>query len=101
MFVHAVYCWLRPDLAPAERETFAAGLRSLCAIGAVRHGHYGVPAATDRPIIDRSYSYALVLSFDDERAHDAYQVHPDHDAFRERCGGLWERVLIYDSVGER
>ena len=49
MFIHAVYFWLRPDLKPAERERFAAGLRSLRGIEGVRHGYIGVPAPTDRP----------------------------------------------------
>ncbi|MEA2763631.1 MAG: hypothetical protein QOK07_35, partial [Gemmatimonadaceae bacterium] len=29
MFVHAVYFSLRDDLTPAERDRFAAGLRSV------------------------------------------------------------------------
>ena len=58
------------------------------------------PAATDRPVIERGYSWALVLVFPSERAHDAYQVHPVHDRFREECGGYWSAVRIYDSVTE-
>jgi hypothetical protein len=56
------------------------------------------PAATDREIIDRSYSYALVVSFADEAGHEAYQVHPVHDRFREQCGGSWKKIVIYDAV---
>jgi hypothetical protein len=100
MFTHSVYFWLRADLTEAERATFREGALSLTTIDAVRHGFLGVPAPTDRPIIDRSYSYALVVVFDDEDGHDRYQTDPIHDRFRERCGGLWERVLIYDAVGE-
>lgn len=99
MFVHAVYFWLREDLRPEERETFVAGLHSLIGLPSVRHGYIGTPADTDRPIIDRSYSYALVVVFDDAAGHDAYQVHPTHDRFRETCGAFWTRVQIYDSVG--
>jgi hypothetical protein len=98
MFVHAVYFWLRDDLTPEERDRFAEGVRSLRAIECVRHGWVGVPAATDRPVIERGYSRALVLVFDDEAAHDAYQTHPVHDRFRAECGGLWTAVRIYDSV---
>lgn len=98
MFVHAVYFWLRKDLTAAERARFEAGVASLRAIDGVRQGYVGVPAPTDRPVIERGYSRALVLVFDDQAAHDAYQVHPTHDRFREECGGLWTRVQIYDSV---
>jgi hypothetical protein len=98
MFIHAVYFWLRPDLKPAERERFAAGLRSLCGIEGVRHGYIGVPAPTDRPVIERGYSNALVLVFPDQAAHDAYQVDPVHDRFRDECGAFCTTVRIFDSV---
>jgi hypothetical protein len=100
MFVHAVYFWLREDLTPAERNTFAAGLRSLRAIGGVRHGYIGSAAPTDRPVIERGYSRALVLVFADQAAHDAYQAHPVHNRFRAECGGFWTAVRIYDSISE-
>jgi hypothetical protein len=98
MFVHAVYFWLREDLTLAEQSSFAAGLRSLRWIEGVEHGYIGVPAQTDRSVIERGYSRSLVLIFADQAAHDAYQVHPVHDRFREECGGFWAAVRIYDSV---
>ena len=100
MFIHAVYFWLRRDLKPAERERFAAGLRSLCAIEGVGNGYIGVPAPTDRPVIEHGYSNSLVLVFADQAAHDAYQVHPVHDRFRAECGAFWTTVRIFDSVTE-
>ena len=98
MFVHAVYFWLREGLTPAEEQRLDAGLRSLCTIPGVAHAHVGVPAATDRPVIERGYSRALVLTFPDEAAHDGYQTHPVHDRFRAECGGYWTTVRIFDSV---
>lgn len=100
MFVHAVYFWLRDDLTPDERTRYEAGLRSLAAIEGVRAAYIGSPAPTDRPVIERGYSRALVLVFDDEAAHDAYQVHPVHDRFRAECGGFWTAVRIFDSVSD-
>ena len=91
MFIHSVYFWLRDDLGAEERQKFVRGVSSLKAIETVRHAWVGVPAGTDRPVIDRSYSYALTVVFDDEASHDAYQVHPTHDNFREECGALWTR----------
>jgi hypothetical protein len=98
-FVHAVYFWLRPDLSAEQQAAFVRGLQSLRGIETVQHGWIGVPAATDRPIIERSYSYALTLVFANDAAQEAYQVDPVHERFREEFGqGYWERVLIYDSV---
>jgi hypothetical protein len=97
-FVHAVYFWLRPELTREQRDAFVQGLQSLRGIETVRSGWIGVPAATDRPIIERGYSYALTLVFPDDAAQEAYQVHPVHDRFREEFGNFFTRVVIYDSV---
>ena len=60
--------------------------------------HIGQPAATDRPVIDNSYTYSLVVTFPDIETHDAYQVDPTHLLFIEQGKALWEKVVIYDSV---
>jgi Stress responsive A/B Barrel Domain len=98
LFVHAVYFWLEDGLSGEDRDTFVRGVTSLTTIETVQHGHVGTPADTNRPIIERGYSYALVLFFADLAAHDSYQTHPVHDRFREQCGTFWRKVLIYDSV---
>ena len=98
MFVHAVYFWLKDNLTPPQTAAFLAGARSLTTIASVKEAHFGVPAPTDRPVIDRSYSHALVVIFENQEDHDRYQTDPIHDRFREECGTLWERVLIYDSI---
>jgi Stress responsive A/B Barrel Domain len=98
MFVHAVYFWLQDNLTNYDKAAFLAGARSLTTISSVQHGYLGVPAPTDRPVIDRSYSHALVIIFASERDHDLYQTDPIHDRFREQCGSFWQKVVIYDSV---
>jgi Stress responsive A/B Barrel Domain len=94
--VHCVYFWLRDDLSAGELECFRAGLQSLTTIETVERSWTGVPAATRRPVIDSSYSHALVAWFPDLAAHDAYQQHPTHDVFRNTCAPFWTRVQIYD-----
>ena len=98
MFVHTVYFWLHNDIPQADVARFAEGLRSLTTIESVRFGHFGTPAATDRPIIDRTYSYALVVAFEDEAGHDAYQVDPVHDRVRETLSSCWVDIKIYDFI---
>ena len=98
MFIHSVYFWLKPELTDDQRARFWAGVNSLTTIKSVRQGFVGTPAATDRPIIDRSYSCALLIVCDDEAGHEAYQVDPIHDRFREECGEFWSKVLIYYAV---
>ncbi len=98
MFIHAVYFWLRPDLTAEQQAQFHAGVQSLTTISSVQQAYWGIPAPTDRPIIERGYSTGLIALFTDQHAHDAYQVDPIHDLFREQCSHLWERVVIYDTV---
>lgn len=98
MVTHIVYFWLKPGLDASEKEQFLEGINSLLTIKSMTHGYIGVPADTEkRDIIDASYDYALITLFDNIEAHDDYQEHPTHDAFRE-LAHLWERVQIYDSA---
>jgi hypothetical protein len=97
MFVHSVFFWLKDSLNPDQTDTFRRGLESLHEIPALRQFHVGTPAATDRPIIDRSYTFALLTVFDDQAGHDAYQEHPIHTAFAQTFQPFWTKVVIYDA----
>jgi hypothetical protein len=97
MFVHHVFFWLKTDLAPADVQKFEDTVNTLPRISHVKVGDVGKPAHTDRPVIDRSYTYSLLLAFENEQKHDEYQVDPTHLKFVETCSTFWEKVLIYDS----
>jgi len=97
MFVHHVFFWLKENLSAAEVKQFEDGVMSLLPIEHIKFGDIGRPATTDRPVIDRSYSYSLLLVFENKAAHDAYQPHPIHQKFVETCSPLWDKVLIYDA----
>lgn len=99
MFVHHVLFWLKEGLTPEEIEKFEFHAKSLLSIEHVKVGSVGKPATTDRPVIDRSYSYSLLLVFETILDHDNYQPHPIHKKFVEECQALWTKVLIYDSEG--
>lgn len=96
MLVHTVYFWLKPDLSEADRASFVAGVESLRSICDVRSMWHGTPAATNRPVIDRSYSHGLTLVFDDLKGHDAYQIDPIHQRFVDAHKQKWTKVTIYD-----
>ena len=97
-FIHSVYFWLRNDLSSDELLTYREGLQSLIDIENVALGYIGQPASTDRPIIDSTFSYSLVLIFDGQENHDLYQDDPVHEKFRVNCGDFWEKIVIYDQV---
>ena len=73
MFVHHVFFWLRTDLNTAEIQQFEKGVKSLLTIEGVKFGDVGKPAATHRPVIERTYSYSLLTAFENKEGHDAYQ----------------------------
>jgi stress responsive alpha/beta barrel protein len=98
MFIHSVYFWLKPDLSDEARRRYISGLRSLLTIDTVQAGYIGLPADTRRPVVDHTYSHALVLMFRDASAHERYQLDPIHDRFRTECRDCWDRVVIYDCV---
>ncbi len=100
MFVHTVYFWLRRDLTDEQRHAFKEeGIDSLKKIPSTTAIYTGSPADTDRPIIDRTYDFALTVVLADRAAHDEYQEDPIHHDFVNRFGQYWIKVSIYDAVG--
>ena len=97
MFVHHVFFWLKESLQASEISKFEETVSTLTSISHVMAGDVGKPAQTDRPVIDRSYSYSLLLQFENQEKHDQYQVDSTHLKFVETCSTFWEKVLIYDT----
>ena len=96
MLTHTVFFWAKDDLSPAQRADFQAGLLTLPGVPSVSAGWVGTASDTNREVIDRSYTFALLLRFKDLAGHDAYQVDPIHDAFHARCARYWTKVAVYD-----
>lgn len=96
-FVHHVYFWLKRPDSREDRDALIAGLRALTAAPTIRASHIGVPAATDRDVVDRSYAVSWMLLFDSKKDQDRYQLDPIHLRFVKDCSPLWKRVVVYDS----
>ena len=99
-FYHTVHFWLRHDLSDERRQGFVAALKGLAESPNVASCRVGVPAGTDRPVVDNSFDIQLLCVFDSKDKHDAYQSPSDelHAAFINEFKDCWARVLIYDSV---
>jgi hypothetical protein len=97
-FVHTVFFWLKNPGNEADRTALYDGLKRLKEIEQIQRAYLGVPAPTDREVIDRSYDFSITFVFADQAAQDGYQVHPVHQKFVEDCAHLWNRVLVYDAV---
>ena len=97
MFVHTVYFWLKKGTTQEQRAEFWRGVETLKNVAAADAVYLGEPAATYRPVVDRTYDVALIVLLKDLEAHDAYQVDPVHKAFVENYAKFWDKVVIYDS----
>lgn len=98
-FAHTVLIWLNNPDSESDKAKLEAGLKLLIENSEfVRSAHLGVPALTDRPVVDNSYSYCLIVTFGSKEAQDKYQVEPAHKKFLTDCKHLWSKVLIYDSI---
>ncbi len=98
MFIHHVFFWLKNPANSEESRQLREGIVSLTSIKPHVYSHIGVPAPTDRSVIDSTYNFSLLIAFDTSQDEESYQSHPVHDAFRNTCGHLWSKVIVYDSV---
>ena len=97
-FFHVVFFWLINDSQEVSKK-FEHELRQFIEhVDEIKTSHIGTPADTDRDVIDNTWSYSMVLSFDSKKEHDIYQDHQLHKQFIENASSLWEKVLVYDSV---
>ncbi len=98
-FAHIVFFWLKNPDGAADRTAFKEHVHSyLSKIDFIRQVHFGEPAGTPREVVDNSYTFNMILYFDNQEDQDRYQAHPAHLKFVEDASYLWDRVQVYDSV---
>ncbi|WP_090121940.1 Dabb family protein [Lutibacter oricola] len=97
-FIHLVFFWLKNPENKTDRTKFEDAINKLVETSKyAKNNHIGTPAATNRPVVDSSYTYCLKVTFNNIEEHDKYQIEPAHKLFIAEASKLWERVLIYDS----
>ena len=97
-FFHLVFFWLVNDTPEVKKQFLKELKHFISQVKEIKKVHIGPPADTDRDVIDNTYSYSLVITFDSKKEHDIYQEHDAHKKFIENASSLWEKVLVYDSV---
>ncbi|MBC8110814.1 MAG: Dabb family protein [Verrucomicrobia bacterium] len=100
MFVHHVFFWLKNPGSKEEAAKLLQGLQSLAAIKSIKMIHIGVPAngKYDKEIADHTYTYSLLLGFDDATGEEKYINDPIHKRFVEENKAYFGKVMVYDSV---
>ncbi len=99
LFVHHVYFFLKNKGNEADRNKLMEGLEKLRKVPTIRLSHIGVPAPTNRSVIEKGYDVSWMLFFDNLDEEEIYQKHPIHLKFVEDYSHLWEKVIVYDSIG--
>ena len=98
IFIHHVFFWVKDSNSKDDLAALVNGLKKLSAAKTIRQYHIGVPATTNRSVIDNSYSVSWCLIFDNKDDEESYQVDPIHLNFVKECSHLWNKVVVYDSV---
>ena len=97
-FVHHVFFYMKPEATEADRAALKAGIMTLTQIETIKEWHLGVPAPTDREVIDSGYAFSWLTTFEDGAAEEVYQKHPVHLEFIKNNAHLWSKVIVYDSI---
>lgn len=97
-FMHVVFFWLVDDAIETHKKFMSELRKFIDNVDLIKTKHIGAPADTDREVIDSTWTYSLILSFDSKKEHDLYQEHQLHKDFIENASSLWKKVQVYDSV---
>ena len=99
-FTHTVFFWLKNPDNQADRTSFETSLKKfLDNSGYAKTKFIGTPPKASRDVVDGSFTYSLILSFDSAEAQQAYQDEAPHKLFVEESSALWTKVIVYDSKG--
>ena len=98
-FVHVVYFWLNEPESESDRMEFEEALYTLLDDSKYTKTNFvGTPPKAIRDVVDDSFTYCLIVTFDSEEAQESYQVETAHLKFIEDAGHLWNKVVVYDAL---
>ncbi|NND78557.1 MAG: Dabb family protein [Maribacter sp.] len=99
-FAHTVYFWLTNPDDQEDRIAFETSLRKFLNTSAYAKTNYiGKPPKASRDVVDGSFTYALIVTFESAEAQQKYQDEAAHKLFIEEASHLWSKVIVYDSTG--
>ena len=99
-FAHTVFFWLNNPDDVQDRTAFENSLQKfLDNSGYAKTKFIGKPPKASRDVVDGSFTYSLIVTFDSAEAQQAYQDEAPHKLFIEESSSLWSKVIVYDSKG--
>jgi len=99
-FAHTVYFWLKNPDSQADRKAFETSLRKFLNNSAFAKTKFiGTPPRASRDVVDGSFTYSLIATFESSEAQKNYQDEAPHKLFIKESEHLWDKVIVYDSTG--
>ncbi len=98
-FVHVVYFWLHKPDKQEDRTEFEAAINKLLDASKYTKTNYlGTAPKAIRDVVDDSFTYNLLVTFESAEAQEAYQTEDVHLQFIEEAKHLWKKVVVYDAI---
>jgi hypothetical protein len=97
MFAHMVYFTLKDRSPEAQQQLVEACREHLSGHPGTVFFAAGTLAETSRDVNVRDFDVALQLVFEDQAAHDRYQVDERHVKFVDQQKQNWETVRVFDA----
>jgi len=98
-FAHTVYFWLENPDKPDDRTAFETSLKKFLSNSAYAKTKFiGYPPKASRDVVDGSFTYSLIVTFESAEAQQNYQDEAPHKLFIEESSHLWTKVIVYDST---
>lgn len=99
LIVHSVYFWLKEGITAEEEKEFLVFFDELRKVPGPKALEIGKPApTTPRPVVDNSFSYFLLVTFNNMDEINTYENHPDHLAASEKFSKYWSKVEVKDAI---
>lgn len=99
-FAHTVYFWLKNPDNQHDRKAFETSLQKfLDSSQYAKTNFIGIPPKSSRDVVDGSFTYSLIVTFESPEAQQKYQDEAAHKLFIEESSHLWTKVIVYDSRG--
>ncbi len=99
-FAHTVYFWLKNPDSQEDRMAFETSLKKFLNNSQFAKTNFiGTPPQASRDVVDGSFTYSLIVTFESAEAQKNYQDESPHKLFVQESSDLWSKVIVYDSQG--
>jgi Stress responsive A/B Barrel Domain len=94
---HIVHFKFKKEATPEQIKKVETEFAALKAkIGEIQSMEWGTDSSPEK--LSDGFTHCWVITFKNEKARDAYLVHPDHTAFVKIVGPVLEKPLVVDFI---